>query len=52
MERNDNGGPTSSGTSERRKSICVGSLSLGLRNGMEGELDQNNRMDLIKITRE
>ena len=52
MERNDNGRPISSGASERRKSICVGSLSLGLRNGMEGELDQNNRVDLIKIIRE
>ena len=52
MERNDNGCPISSGTSERRKSICVGSLSFGLRSGMEGELDQNNRMDFIKIIRE
>ena len=52
MEGTDNGCPISSRTSERRKSICVGSLSFGLRNRMEGELDQNNRVDLIKIIRE
>ena len=52
MEGTDNGCPISSRTSERRKSICVGSLSFGLRNRMEGELDQNNRVDLIKILSE
>ena len=52
MEGTDNGCPISYRTSERRKSICVGSLSFGLRNRMEGELDQNNRVDLIKILSE